>query len=178
MTLLYGIIICLYLWHLHLFHCMHVHDIISRCPNCSWLWAIFNYTTGREQVFPGEMVVYRCTTNGSSLAWNLPPLHVSNVIVFDNSSLPESVQCRSQGEVLALLVTNTPAFESFLIIKPNVNVSFINVTCMDGSKTWLSKVYSIASKSYLFGVYLIIINWLWYSYMDCIISSIMHTVDS
>ncbi len=109
-------------------------------------------TTGREQVCPGKMVVYRCTTNGSSLVWNLPPLHVSNVIVFNNSSLPESVQCRIQGEVLALLVTKTPAFESFLIIKPNVNVSFINVTCMDSNNIRLSEVYSIASKSYLFGL--------------------------
>ena len=103
--------------------------------------------TNREKVCPGEIVSYRCTTNGSLLAWALPPLDISNLIVFHNN-LSEIVRRRVQGKVLAVLVTGAPAFESFLIIKPILNVSFINVTCIVGdNSTQLSKVYSIASKS-------------------------------
>ncbi len=106
--------------------------------------------TNREKVCPGEIVSYRCTTNGSLLAWALPPLDISNLIVFNHNSPPESVISRVQGKVLAVLVTGAPVFESFLIIKPIFNVSFINVTCILGdNNTQLSKVYSIASKSYI-----------------------------
>ncbi len=126
-------------------HYMHVHIDATIAHD-----QLSSTHTNREQVCPGETVLYRCsTTNGSFIAWTLPPLvDTSNPIVFESTDMTESVRTRIQGEVLALLVTKTPVFESFLVIKSSVNVPFINVTCtLGGSNTQLSTVYSIASKS-------------------------------
>ena len=72
--------------------------------------------TNREKVCPGEIVSYRCrsTTNGSLLAWALPPLvNTSSPILFNNDSLPEIVRSRVRGKVLAVLVTRAPVFDHF-----------------------------------------------------------------
>ncbi len=102
-----------------------------------------------QQVCPGEIVTYRCTTNGSVLAWALPPLmDSSDAILFDSDSPSEIVRSRVQGEVtvLAVLVTGAPAFESFLTIKPRDNMFPFNVTCICGGIPQIL-AYSIASKS-------------------------------
>ena len=108
---------------------------------------------GREKICPGELVSYRCITDGSLLAWSLPPLvNVSNAILFDSTSVAEIVRTRIDGEVLAVLtLSGTPVFDSVLTIKPTVNSSSFIINCITEKNNLFSAVYEIASKYNIFG---------------------------